>query len=190
MNRWGILFAYATLGTAPLLAFGGAFEDGIAALKNNDNATAAKHFHEAAQSANSDAQYNLGFLYANGLGVAKDDDTAVRWYRMAAEQGHAGAQSNLAYMIGAGRGAKLDDAEAVSWYQKAAEQGEPSAQVSLGMRHLTGRGVPQDQAKAVYWLQLAGVQGHPVAKQVLRDLFGKANNQMAPNEPTGMSGMR
>ena len=38
------------------------------------------------------AQYNLGWMYANGEGVPEDDAEAVRWYRLAADQGHADAQ--------------------------------------------------------------------------------------------------
>ena len=40
----------------------------------------------------ADAQFNLGFMYDNGRGVAQNDAEAVRWYRKAAEQGDAGAQ--------------------------------------------------------------------------------------------------
>ena len=41
------------------------------------------------------AQYNLGFVYANGRGVAKDDVEAMKWYRKAAEQGNENAKSAL-----------------------------------------------------------------------------------------------
>jgi FOG: TPR repeat, SEL1 subfamily len=38
------------------------------------------------------AQYGLGFCYANGLGVNKDNEEAVKWYRLAADQGFAMAR--------------------------------------------------------------------------------------------------
>jgi hypothetical protein len=41
------------------------------------------------------AQSNLGFMYQNGRGVAKDDAQALVWYRKAADQGNAEAQKNL-----------------------------------------------------------------------------------------------
>jgi len=46
------------------------------------------------------AQFNLGTMYENGEGVAKDKKTAERWYRKAAEQGYAQALSKLAEMEG------------------------------------------------------------------------------------------
>ena len=52
----------------------------------------------AAQKGNTDAQYRLGEMYAEGLGVRQDDAEALRWYRMAAHQGLALAQHNLAFM--------------------------------------------------------------------------------------------
>ena len=35
------------------------------------------------------AQYNLGWMYDEGQGVAQDDKQAVYWYRKAADQGNA-----------------------------------------------------------------------------------------------------
>jgi TPR repeat protein len=42
-----------------------------------------------------DAQYNLAYLYENGLGVPKDEARALELYQQAADQGHSAAQSNL-----------------------------------------------------------------------------------------------
>jgi TPR repeat protein len=41
------------------------------------------------------AQFKLGQIYEQGLGVASDPLEATRWYRMAAEQGHSEAASAL-----------------------------------------------------------------------------------------------
>ena len=38
---------------------------------------------------NADAQYNLGWMYANGRGARRDDEEAARWYRRVADQGDA-----------------------------------------------------------------------------------------------------
>ncbi|MSU22287.1 MAG: sel1 repeat family protein [Opitutus sp.] len=46
------------------------------------------------------AQFNLGWMYANGTGVPKDSAEAVKWYRKAAEQGYVGAQNNLGPVFG------------------------------------------------------------------------------------------
>ncbi len=41
------------------------------------------------------AQYNLGSMYKNGLGVTQDYGEAVKWYRLAAEQGDEEAKGKL-----------------------------------------------------------------------------------------------
>jgi soluble lytic murein transglycosylase-like protein len=42
----------------------------------------------AARSGHAGAQYALGWMYANGRGVSRDDGVAARLFAMAAEQGH------------------------------------------------------------------------------------------------------
>ncbi|MDR1826866.1 MAG: sel1 repeat family protein, partial [Methylobacteriaceae bacterium] len=49
----------------------------------------------AAEQGDADAQNNLGVLYLNGLGVARNDADAVMWFGMAAEQGLPEAKRNL-----------------------------------------------------------------------------------------------
>jgi hypothetical protein len=52
-------------------------------------------FRLAAIQGHADAQFNLGGMFENGQGVAKDRAEAARWYRMAAAQGHAVAAEAL-----------------------------------------------------------------------------------------------
>ena len=81
---------------------------------------------DAAQG-DADAQYNLGVMYDEGRGVAKDDAEAVRWYRKAADQGMASAQYNLGVMYDEGEGVTENNAEAVRWYRRAVAQGDADA---------------------------------------------------------------
>ncbi len=53
------------------------------------------HCH-AARDGSANSQFALGWLYANGRGVAKDDAMATYLYSMAAAQGHARAQEQVA----------------------------------------------------------------------------------------------
>ena len=52
------------------------------------------------------AQYNLGFMYSKGLGVAQDYRQAAKWFQKAAEQGFAWAQANLGVLYYNGQGVK------------------------------------------------------------------------------------
>lgn len=40
-----------------------------------------------AKQGDVDAQFILGFMYANGKGVSQNDMEAVKWFKKAAEQG-------------------------------------------------------------------------------------------------------
>ena len=55
-----------------------------------------------AEQGDAEAQFNLGYMYTEGLGVPLDNQEAVRWYRLAAEQGFANAQFNLGAMTSIG----------------------------------------------------------------------------------------
>ena len=48
-----------------------------------------------AREGDPDAQYELAYLYENGLGVPKDETRALELYQQAADQGHPVAQANL-----------------------------------------------------------------------------------------------
>ena len=69
------------------------------------------------------AQYNLGWMYANGEGVPEDDAEAARWLRLAADQGHAGAQNNLGVMYAKGEGVLQDNVTAHMWFNIAGANG-------------------------------------------------------------------
>lgn len=51
-----------------------------------------------AQAGDPDAQYNLAYMYENGLGVPKNEAKALELYQQAADQGHSAAQNNLEAM--------------------------------------------------------------------------------------------
>ena len=104
---------------------------------------------KAAQKGFSEAQNNLGLMYAHGIGVKQDDAQAVYWYRKAAEQDLSDAQCNLGWMYVNGLGVKEDQAQAVYWNRKAAEQDHPDAQFNLGVMYGNGRGVKIDVAEVM-----------------------------------------
>ena len=94
------------------------------------------------------AQNNLGYCYANGEGVPKDQVEAVRWYRAAADRGFAKAQHNLGLRYATGKGGGKDDREAARWYRAAADQGLAEAQHNLAVAYANGAGVPKDEVRS------------------------------------------
>lgn len=60
-----------------------------------DYTQVAAQYCKAAKYGDADAQYALGWMYANGRGVTKDVKIAAQLYTMAAEQGHERAKESL-----------------------------------------------------------------------------------------------
>ncbi len=117
------------------------------------------------------AQRDLGMMYENGDGVAKDDTQAVVWHRKAAEQGDAKAQVNLGVHYAYGEGVPEDAVQAVAWFRKASEQGDARAQRALGAMYRIGKGVDKDAAQAVEWMRKAAEQGDVKAQLFLGNAY-------------------
>jgi TPR repeat protein len=135
------------------------YREGMAAWDRGDLAGALAALREAAEAGDPRAQDQLGIMFEEGQGVARDDVTAVFWYEKAAEQGYAPAQLNLGRMYRNGKGVEQDEAQAVRWYERAARQGLAIAQFFLGLMYDTGKGVTQDPVAAYMWFSLAAAQG-------------------------------
>jgi soluble lytic murein transglycosylase-like protein len=60
-----------------------------------DPVRAAALYCQIARAGDAQAQYNLGWMYANGRGVARNDATAAFFFQAAAQQGLAVAQRML-----------------------------------------------------------------------------------------------
>ena len=162
IKPWLAVLAVALGLAAPVSA--GPWEDGLAAWARKDYETAQRLWLALADRGNGDAQHGLGFLYANGQGVAQDDAEAIRWYRRAADLGHAAAQYNLGVMHAKGQGVPQDYAEAVRRWREAADRGIALAQGNLASMYANGHGVPQDHVQAHKWYDLAAAARYPSAE--------------------------
>lgn len=61
------------------------------AYAHKDYQTAFQNAYAAAERNDADAEYALGYLYYNGLGVKRDQSAALHWFKKAAQQGQASA---------------------------------------------------------------------------------------------------
>lgn len=69
------------------------YEHGDGAVRNPERAV--QLYCEASRLGDVESQYNLGWMYANGRGIARDDATAAHFFAMAAKQGDALSQRML-----------------------------------------------------------------------------------------------
>ena len=67
-----------------------------------DLARAAQLYCEGARHGDAEAQFSLGWMYANARGLPRDDATAAYFFKLAAAQGHVQAQNMLRFVGEAG----------------------------------------------------------------------------------------
>jgi TPR repeat protein len=95
------------------------------AYERGDYAAAVNGFELLAAEGILKAQTNLGYMYAEGLGVERNLAESAHWFRMAAEQGHVGAQATLGLYYYHGEGVEQDVVAAHAWFALAAAAGHP-----------------------------------------------------------------
>jgi uncharacterized protein len=120
---------------------------------------------------NAGAEYNLGVIYGNGLGVKQDYVAALTWFRKASDQGDAKAQYALGTMYFEGKGVRQDFKAAAALLRKAADQGLSDAQYALGTTYFEGKGVRQDFKAAAALLRKAADQGYAAAQNNLETMY-------------------
>ena len=84
------------------------------------------------------AECQVGYFYAQGLGVERDLDRALLWTRRAAEHGDRDGQFNLGCFYEEGTALARSMEQAALWYRRAARQGHTEA-----AERLRALGVPQ-----------------------------------------------
>lgn len=91
-----------------------------------DPTRAAEMFHYAASFYNdSEAQYHLGRIFAEGLAGSKDFQQAARWFHLGAEKGHIGAQARLGQLMFNGDGVPKQVPRGLMWIELAAKRADP-----------------------------------------------------------------
>jgi len=96
-----------------------------------------------AKQGNVRAQYNLGVMYRDGYGTAKNCTKAKEWLLKAAKQGHVDAQYNYGQMHHGGECTPYNYKVAKQWYEIAAKSNSPEAIHNLASIYKNGSGVPK-----------------------------------------------
>src|SRR5215467_4307420 len=122
-------------------------------------------------AADAKAMTLLGELYANGLGVAQDDQRAAEWYRLAAARSDSNAMFALAIFALRGRAGPRDRQASTQWLTAAANLGHPIAAYDLALLYIEGQMFTQDLARAAEFLRIAAVGGRPDAQYALGTFY-------------------
>ncbi|KAG0324395.1 hypothetical protein BGZ99_001911 [Dissophora globulifera] len=122
----------------------------------------------SASKGHTNAQYHLGLIYHNGVGVLRDFTKSVKWLQMAADKGFAPAQTGLGYIyLRGGFGVPKNCGRAVDLFQAAANQGDINACTLLGTIYFSGDGAAQNNEEAMRWLRVAAERGCAQAQHAI-----------------------
>jgi TPR repeat protein len=137
--------------------------------------TAFDRYKKAAEQGDADAQYRVGAMYGNGLGVAANGTEAVKWLTKAAGQGNADAAFQLSDIYREGKRVRANKTQAATWLKTAvdlrrgaAEKGSAFAKFRLGDFFYYGdksRGFGADRVEAEKWYKMAAEQFREAAAQ-------------------------
>ena len=95
------------------------------------------------------AEFLLGTMYQEGVGVPKDHRSAIKWLTASAEHQNTDAQALLGTMYLDGEGVSRDRAKAEQWLRSAAENGSVEALNRLAAAYGNGDGLPQSDSLAL-----------------------------------------
>lgn len=129
----------------------------------------------AANHGHAEAMGGVGFFYANGIAVPKDEAKAVEWFRKGAEAGGPKSQLNLGKMLAEGKGIEKNEEEGKKWIRAAADQGQPDAAYAMGTILYFGQyGQAVEYAAAYPYLLKAAEAGHPEAQNTVGAMLESA----------------
>jgi TPR repeat protein len=129
------------------------FRSGLSAYDSGDYAQALGDWTGLAERGDPKAETGVGFLFHNGLGVARDDVTAAKWFIKAAEQGQAEAQFLLGSLFFFGNGVPRSYVSAYAWCEIAETNGQSDAEEcrDAALEHMTAAEMQQSFKLVKEW---------------------------------------
>lgn len=120
------------------------------------------------------AEYQLGNLYRDGVGVDQDLVQAVGCWGAAALHGHVRAQITLGdFLTKGGRGVERDLVQAAKVYRMAARQGDLIGLRRMAECYLSGQGVVKDEVEAYAYYALISMRNGREDTNLLKRIVGQ-----------------
>jgi len=133
--------------------------------------TALKLAEEGAARGEAQSYTLMARIYAEGLGVAKNEAKAVEDYKKAVDLGDVPAAFALGVMLAEGRGIEKNREAAALLFEKAAMTGHAEANYNLGLLFLKGDGKPENPIRAGQHIRYAAEKGVVQAQYDLASLY-------------------
>lgn len=115
---------------------------------HNDRDNGFIWFEKSAKAGYPLAQYQMGYIYLNGLTVKPDTLKSVSWYKLAAKNNVPGAISALGRLYINGKSIEKDAERGFQLLNESADKGHINSKLYLAYCYLYGLGTPQDTKKA------------------------------------------
>ncbi len=156
------------------------FNKGVCLLEKKEYGEAHDAFVFAAEKGLASAQCELGYMYAEGLGVPQDHEKSEHWYRMAANQGDGSALVSLGFMYYDGTVVSKDRLETAKLWERALSirpmprgwnAWHANVEALLGTMYLEGDGVKQNYDEALRYLTRAAYAGDTLAQNNLGYMY-------------------
>ena len=109
---------------------------------------------DAAARGYGNAEYVLGLVYFNGVGINRNKEKGFELLVRAAAHGVINAYYAVAMIYELGLNGKADTQKSLYWLNKAAHFGSKDAAFILSMKYLDGIDVPKDKTKALKTIKL------------------------------------
>ena len=154
-----------------------AYLKGFQALEQRDYKTALYYLSLFAANGDTKANYNLGLMYREGLGVEKDDVQSLTHLIAAAENGHMLGNYAVGLAFLTGKGSDIDAEAAIHYLSEAALLGHAISPVEIGGLYFRGRLVEKNFVSAHFWWSLAKDRNAPNAGKNLGVLLSKMNQE-------------
>jgi TPR repeat protein len=128
-------------------------------------ALALKYYEIAANEDHAWATNNLGLMYRDGTGVARDDQKAYSYFLKASRENNSWAYLNLAHMTFAGRGVRADTTRALAWLEDGAAKNCTLCMIEeAAIYHSGAYGIHPDRKRTAWLLDKAAALGDAQAK--------------------------
>lgn len=139
-------------------------------MRQGDYQSALNNLGKASRGGDHEAQYRIGLMYRDGVGLTANQQEAAYWFRKAGSNGHSAAQYEIACCFEEGRGVLSDKRVAAEWFWRAAEQGNLQACYKVAQMYRDGIGMKTDLRKAAEYMRKAADGCVPHAAEQLEDI--------------------
>ena len=154
-----------------------AYLKGFQALEQRDYKTALYYLSLFAANGDAKANYNLGIMYREGLGVEKDDVQSLTHFIEAAESGHMLGNYAVGLAFLTGQGSDIEAEAAIYYFTEAALLGHAISPIEIGNLYFQGTLIEKDLVSAHFWWSLAHDRNAPGASKNLGILMTKMSQK-------------